>query len=101
MKCAFISEYAHEHSISLMCKVLNASRSGFYRFRHHIIGAREIANVRLLEEIKIVHQTSRGICGSPRVHRELNNRGNACGRHHVARLMAKEGIVGADTAGNK
>ena len=93
MKYAFISEYAHEHSIALMCKVLNASRSGFYRFRHHIIGAREIANVRLLEEIKIVHQASRGIYGSPRVHRELNNRGNACGRHRVARLMAKEGIA--------
>jgi len=92
-KYAFISEYAHEHSIALMCKVLNVSRSGFYRFRHHIISAREIANVRLLEEIKIVHQASRGIYGSPRVHRELNNRGNACGRHRVARLMAKEGIT--------
>ena len=47
----------------------------------------------LLEQIKIVHQKSRGIYGSPRVHRELNNEGNACGRHRVARLMAKEGIV--------
>lgn len=93
MKYAFVSEYAHEHSIALMCKVLKASRSGFYRFRHHIIGAREIANVRLLEEIKRVHQASRGIYGSPRVHRELNNRGTACGRHRVARLMAKEGII--------
>jgi len=93
MRYTFISEYAHEHSIALMCKVLKVSRSGFYRFRHHIVSVRERANVRLLEEIKIIHQASRGIYGSPRVHRELNNKGNACGRHRVARLMAREGIV--------
>jgi putative transposase len=93
MKYAFVSEYAHEHSIVLMCKLLNASRSGYYRFCQHIVSAQERANVKLLEQIKIVHKNSRGIYGSPRVHRELNNEGNACGRHRVARLMAKEGIV--------
>ena len=93
MKYAFVSEYAHEHSIVLMCKLLNASRSGYYRFRQHTVSAQEMANVKLLEQIKIVHQASRGIYGSPRVHRELNKTGNACGRHRVARLMAKEGIV--------
>jgi transposase InsO family protein len=93
MKYAFVSEYAHEHSIVLMCKLLKASRSGYYKFRHHIESAQEIANVRLLEQIKIVHQESRGIYGSPRVHRELIKTGNPCGRHRVARLMAKEGIV--------
>jgi transposase-like protein len=75
-------------------KLLKASRNGYYKFRHHIVSAQEIANVRLLEQIKIVHQESRGIYGSPRVHRELVKNGNACGRHRVARLMAKEGIVG-------
>jgi putative transposase len=94
MKYAFISEYAQEHSIVLMCKLLKASRSGFYRFRQHIVSNQETANVRLLEEIKTVHQESLGIYGSPRVHRELNKKGTACGRHRVARLMAKEGIVG-------
>ncbi len=94
MKYAFISEYAHEHSIALMCKVLEVSRSGYYRSRRRIVSTRESANVRLLEEIKSVHAKSRGIYGSPRVHRELINRGQHCGRHRVARLMAREGIVG-------
>lgn len=93
MKYTFVSEYAHEHSIVLMCKLLNASRSGYYKFRHHIVSAQEIANVRLLEKIKIIHEESHGIYGSPRVHRELIKKGNACGRNRVARLMAKEGIV--------
>ncbi|CAG0999053.1 Putative transposase InsK for insertion sequence element IS150 [Anaerolineae bacterium] len=93
MKYAFISEFAHEHSVALMCKLLGASRSGYYRFRLHIVSARATANVRLLEEIKIVHQASRGIYGSPRIHFELNKKGKPCGRHRVARLMAKDGIA--------
>jgi transposase InsO family protein len=93
MKYTFVSEYAHEHSIVLMCKLLNVSRSGFCKFKHHIVSGQEKANVRLLEEIKSVHHASRGTYGSPRIHRELKNQGKACGRHRVARLMAKEGIA--------
>ncbi len=94
MRYAFISEYSQEHSITLMCTLLNVSRSGFYKFRRHIVSARENANVRLLEEIKAIHQESRETYGSPRIHRELVKNGKPCGRHRVARLMAKEGIVG-------
>jgi putative transposase len=94
MRYTFISEYAHEHSIALMCTVLKVSRSGYYRFRRHVGSAQANPNVRLLEEIKTIHQESRGTYGSPRIHRELVKRGHACGRHRVARLMAKEGIVG-------
>lgn len=93
MRFAFINEYAQEHSIALMCAVLEVSRSGYYRFRRHLMSAHAKADVRLLEEIRIVHQASRGTYGSPRMHRELIKRGHACGRHRVARLMAKEGIV--------
>ena len=61
MRYAFISEYAHEHSVALMCKVLRVSRSGYYRFQHHVPSNRENANVRLLTEIRSVHEKSRGI----------------------------------------
>jgi transposase InsO family protein len=94
MRFAFISEYASEHSITLMCAVLKVSRSGYYRFQRHLMSAHAKADVRLLEEIRLVHHESRGTYGSPRMHQELNKRGHACGRHRVARLMAKEGIVG-------
>ena len=94
MRYAFISEYAHEHSVALMCKVLRVSRSGYYRFRHHTPSTRENANVRLLGEIRSVHKQSRGIYGSPRIHRELLKQGHCCGRHRVARLMRTEGLAG-------
>jgi len=93
MKYLFISDHAHEHSIVLMCKVLNVSRSGYYNFGKHIVGDRERANVRLLEQIKAVHEASRRNYGSPRIYQALKAMGVSCGRHRVARIMAKEGVV--------
>jgi transposase InsO family protein len=93
MKYQFIAEYAHEHSVALMCKVLGVSRSGYYGFAKGEVSSRELANQKLLEQIQIVHTTSREIYGSPRVFRKLRANGVSCGRHRVARLMAKAGIV--------
>lgn len=93
MKYQFIAEYAHEHSVALMCKVLQASRSGYYAHMQGRVGPRAQANRVLLEEIQAVHAYSRETYGSPRVFEELRARGISCGRHRVARLMAKAGIV--------
>jgi len=94
MKYQFIAEYAHEHSVALMCKVLHASRSGYYTHMQGRVGPRARANRRLLEEIRAVHACSREIYGSPRVYHALRARGHTCGRHRVARLMANAGLVG-------
>jgi len=40
-----------------------------------------------MAEIRRVHQNSRGVYGSPRVHAELVSNGIRVGRHKVARLM--------------
>jgi putative transposase len=94
MKYQFIAEHAREHRIVLMCRVLGVSRSGYYSFANGDVGSRELTNRRLLEEIRSVHANSRETYGSPRVYRELRSKGVRCGRHRVARLMAKAGIVG-------
>ncbi len=94
MKYEFIAEYAHEHSVMLMCKVLKASRSGYYSFISGVKSARETANERLLEEIRTAHQESHKRYGSPRIFHALKLKGIKCGRHRIARLMAKSGIRG-------
>lgn len=75
-----------------MCSVLGVSRSGYYAFTRRTPSRRELANVRLLEKIRAAHEESHGIYGSPRIHRVLAKNGISCGRHRVARLMAKEEI---------
>ena len=71
MKYEFIAEYAHVHSVVLMCNVLKASRSGYYAFAKGTMSAREMANEKLLEEIRSVHAENHEIYGSPRIYREL------------------------------
>ncbi len=93
MKYEFIAEYAQVHSVALMCKVLKVSRSGYYSFARGDKSAREMANEKLLEQIRSVHNDSRESYGSPRIFRELKAKGESCGRHRIARLMAKGGIV--------
>ncbi len=78
-----------------MCKVLQVSRSGFYAFRcRQTPSAREVENAKLLEQVREVHQQSRGTYGSPRVRQELARRGVSASRERVARLMRGAGLAG-------
>jgi putative transposase len=47
----------------------------------------------LLVHIRTAHATSRRTYGAPRIHQELRAQGIAAGRHRIARLMRREGIV--------
>jgi transposase InsO family protein len=47
-----------------------------------------------MPEIRRVHQDSKGVYGSPRVHAELASNGIRIGRHKVARLMRLERLRG-------
>jgi transposase InsO family protein len=70
-----------------MCRVYGVTRAGFYAWRSRERSERERQNEILTAHIRAVHQESRGIYGSPRVHRELRQRGHGVGKHRVARLM--------------
>ena len=78
----------------MMCECMNVSRSGYYKFLKSEPSVRSQENNALVDEIKDVHKESRKTYGSPRVHQELVARGFEVNKKRVARLMAKEGIVG-------
>jgi len=79
--------------ITLMCRVLGVSRSGYYSFRADPIGKRRARDAALLPEIRRIHQASRGTFGSPRVCEQLRREGKPIGKHRVARIMRKHGIT--------
>jgi putative transposase len=93
MKYAFIREYRSEHPVGLMCKVLGASRSGYYAWMRRTPGCRAKANEELLTHIRTSHREARQVYGSPRIHHDLHRRGIRCGKNRVARLMRLHGIV--------
>ena len=81
--------------MSWMCQAIGVSRSGYYASRRALRPtARESRNAELVEQIREIHETSRGTYGSPRVHAELQRRGVPASRDRVARLMKRNGVGG-------
>ena len=67
--------------------MLGVSRSAYYHHRAHPVSRHQKADTALLDRIVVVHQASRGVYGSPRVHDALRGEGIRCSGKRVARLM--------------
>jgi putative transposase len=82
------------YPISLLCRVLKVSRSGYYDWKDRALSKRAREDALLTEKIREIHERSRGIYGYPRVHAELRALGVRCSRKRVARLMRETGLQG-------
>jgi len=94
VRFAFIKDHKHEHDVTVMCRILQVSRSGFYAWmgRDTSDRAREDRRLRLL--IRAIYRQSRRLYGAPRIHAELVAQGERVSRKRVARLMRDEGLEG-------
>lgn len=88
-----MERHRSHYSVDAMCRVLKVSRSGFYAQCGRPLSARAMRHQRLVEQIRMIHQASRETYGAPRVHAELADNGERCGKNTVAQLMRREGIV--------
>jgi len=76
-----------------MCRVLEVSRGGFYRWLGKFKSHREIENEELLIEIREAFKKGRRTYGSPRITDEINAKpGRRVNKKRVARLMRENGI---------
>jgi transposase InsO family protein len=75
-----------------MCRALEVSPAGYYRWRGRKPSQRAEENERLVKKIKAVHAASRGIYGSPKIHRLLRRDGETVNHKRVARLMKEQDI---------
>jgi putative transposase len=82
------------YPISLLCRILRVSRSGYYDWKGRPPSDRDRENATLTEKIREVHSRSRQVYGYPRVHAELRALGVRCSRKRVAQLMRKAGLRG-------
>ena len=92
MRFQLIDEHRDKLPVTLMCKALNVSSSGYYAWRERPPSAREMANQKLYGQIKVVFEASKKTYGSPRIHRRLNKKGVACSENRVARIMRLRGL---------
>ncbi len=92
MKYAFIRRHEKIFPTEAMCRVLCASRSGYYAWRKGGTSARQIRRSELLKQIQTIYKESRGNYGSPRITRELRKSGIVVNKKTVEELMRENGI---------
>jgi len=94
VKYASIDRRLDRYPLRMMCRLLKVSASGYYAWRTRPESARAKRDRELMPKIRRVHEVSKGVYGSPRVHAELVAEGVRVGRHKVARLMRLERLKG-------
>jgi transposase InsO family protein len=93
VKFHFIAAHRQAFRLRSLCRVLGVSRSGYYAWAGRPQPRQAERNDALLVHIRAAYARGRQAYGAPRIHQELVQQGIPCGRHRVARLMRREGIV--------
>jgi len=68
VRYAAIDALRERYPVSVLCQVLEVSTSGYHEWRSRPASARQLANERLVSEIRVLHAESFGSYGSPRIH---------------------------------
>lgn len=92
MKYAYVKQQRGRHSILTLCRTLGVSRSGYYSWLKREVSPGQLANRKILRQIRQIHADVRRTYGSPRMHSELVAQGYSVSRGRVERLMRKHGI---------
>ncbi|EKJ7416018.1 IS3 family transposase [Escherichia coli] len=87
LKYRFINEHRTVWGVMTMCRVLCVAQAGFYAWLHNPVSARDKDNQRLLTLIRDSYSLSGGVYGYRRVHGDLNEIGETCGKNRVGRIM--------------
>jgi putative transposase len=92
VRFAWIHQQREQFEVSMMCKVLRVSRSGYYAWVDRPPSAREQRQDELIEQIRQAHEQSMGTYGSPRIYAELVEQDIEVCVNTVAKLMKKAEI---------
>jgi len=87
-----MKDHGEEFSVAGMCRALEVSHSGYYRWRSRPQSKREKENERVWDQIRAIHDESRQSYGSPKVCRKLRQSGETLNHKRVERLMRVHGI---------
>lgn len=91
---AYLEAHRGKYPTKLMCKVLEVSEGGYYRWRKRPKSAHAAKDEDLKHKVRELHCASRATYGAPRIHQDLKAAGERVGRKRVARLMKQQGLRG-------
>jgi len=92
VKFQFIAEHSQQYPITLLCKALDVSESGYYAWKDREASQHAREDARLAAEIQQIFLDHRQLYGSPRIHAALKTQGIHCSRKRVVRLMQQLGL---------
>lgn len=95
MKYAFIQRHRLRWPITVQCRVLEVSVSGYHGHVARQASAaprRHLSDDALLVHIKAIHAQTKHAYGRPRIWRELRNNGVRVGKQRLQTLMRQHGI---------
>ena len=80
------------YRLSVMCRVYNVSREGYYAWKRRGKSKRKLEDEVLLAQIRILFNRHDGCYGSPKITRTLRKQGIPVGQKRVARIMREHGF---------
>lgn len=92
MRYQFIDTAKKAYPVTLLCKVMMVSRSGYYSWCSRDISARQQEYERLIPLVKESHRQSRRTYGARRIADDLTALGEPCGRTKAGSLMKLAGV---------
>jgi putative transposase len=92
VRYAFIRAHQHEFAIRNLCYMLKIQRSGYYAWLKHPKSARQRDDERIMGLIKQFWLESGCVYGYRKIHKDLRELGETCGKNRVARLMKLAGL---------
>jgi len=93
MRFRFIFVEKAEHSVTILCRCLRVTRSGFYAWQRRPESRHARDDRRLKVLVRVSFDESQHRYGSPRVHEDLLEQDEHVSRKRVARLMQEDGLV--------
>ena len=76
--------------VTVLCELLEVSKSGYYAHLARTTSARQQTDERVTTKVRAIHARTHGVYGSRRMMHELDE---PIGRNHLARLMREHDLL--------
>nr|CBX27972.1 Insertion element IS600 uncharacterized 31 kDa protein [uncultured Desulfobacterium sp.] len=88
----FIRQQQKAYPITVLCRVMEASRSGYYQYLKTDHNIKIDKDFELMSKVRQINGETRGAYGSRRTSERLRSQGHDVGRYRARSLMKKAGV---------
>ena len=93
MRFRFIAAEKVHHTVTILCRCLRVTRTGFYAWQARSESTHALEDRRLTVLVHASFDASKQRYGSPRVHADLQEQQERVSRKRIVRLMQQAGLV--------